>query len=76
MTQSTLNLDEELKAAINELQGRSVMLETAYKLSKKALDDKVNYYIDLINKGSLTGKELKQATVEARILAILRMRRE
>jgi hypothetical protein len=68
-------LDRMLKEAVDALNGPSKVLEKAPKMSLIELQASIDERVDQITSGNLKGEKLEQAKVEARTLALLKLRR-
>ena len=68
-------LERMLKEAVNALQGKSLVLEKAPKMSKEQLQKEIDNRLLVIISEGAEGAELEQIKAEARTLAIIKLRR-
>jgi hypothetical protein len=65
-----------LSEAAEALKRPSKTLEKAPSMTKEQLQQKIDDRIELISSGIVKGEELEQAKAEARMLAVMKLRRE
>jgi hypothetical protein len=68
-------LERMLAEAVKALNAPSPVLEKAPKMSKGQLRKEIDTRIEQITSGTLTGEALETAKIEARTLALLKLRR-
>jgi hypothetical protein len=75
MNTTQSELEQILKEATEALTQRSPVLEKAPKMSKAELQKNIDERIDKVASGELEGEELEHTKAEARMLAVLKLRR-
>lgn len=70
------DLERLMAEAVLALREPSTLLEYAPRMSKQELEDQINKRIDMIrDNNQISDEHLEQLKVEARLLAIMRLRR-
>jgi len=72
---STNELERMLKKAIEALDAPSPVLEKAAKMSKLELQQQIDKHIDMIASGEYSDDALEHLKIEARTMAIRKLRR-